>query len=345
MRIAVIADPYIPVPPVTYGGIERVVAMLIESYEAAGHTVTLFAHPDSKVRCKLVPYGAPPHRGRIVRMCEIIQIWEKLITRKKGFDVIHNFGRLAGLMPLYFSRIPKIQSYQRAITPANVLVASALARRSIFFTACSDNCRKYGKLPGNWTTIYNGVSLDNYCYRETVSPDAPLIFLGRIEKIKGAHTAIDVARKAGRRLIIAGNHSSLPHDAYYWNHKILPHIGKDGIEYIGPVNDHQKNQLLGSSAALLMPVEWDEPFGIVMVEALACGTPVIAFKRGAVPEVIQDAYNGFVCDSSEEMVSKVKSIGSINRLECRRTVEARFSRQVITREYLSLYYRAIQGSN
>lgn len=343
MRIAIIADPYIPVPPDKYGGIERIIAMLIENYVAQGHRVTLFAHPDSMVDCELVHYGIPPHKGHIKRLREILQIWQKLAPRKNDFDIIHSFGRLIGLLPLYFSKVPKVQSYQRPINWLNIFLASRLAGKGLFFTALSDNCRRYGHLPGRWMTIYNGVSINKYRFEPRVAKDAPLVFLGRMERIKGVHTAIEVARRTGNRLIIAGNHSALPHDAEYWKRYILPQIGKEGIEYIGPVNDAQKNDLLGRAAALLMPIEWEEPFGIVMAEALACGTPVIAFRRGAVSEVVEDGVNGFVCESKDAMVAAVKKIGSIQRTTCRNVAEQKFSDKVIVGQYLSLYNSLVRA--
>lgn len=173
MHIAVTADPYIPVPPDKYGGIERIVDMLIKEYLKRGHKVTLWAHPDSKVNCELIPYGISSHKGLIIRTKELWQVMSGLYRRRKDFDIIHNFGRLAGMFPLYFSKIPKIQSYQRAVTRRNPWIASMLAGDSIFFTAVSDNCRAYGNLSGRWQTIYNGASPEKYEFNASIAPDAP----------------------------------------------------------------------------------------------------------------------------------------------------------------------------
>ncbi len=167
------------------------------------------------------------------------------------------------------------------------------------------------------------------------------MFLGRVERIKGAHTAIEVARKSGRRLLIAGNRTTAGGEPEYFEREIAPHCDDRSIAYVGPVTDAEKNDLLGRAAALLFPVEWGEPFGIVMVEALACGTPVIAFRRGAVPEVVEAGTTGFLCESVGDMVEAVRGISSLDRADCRRSFEKRFSDQVIVGRYDRLYRRVV----
>ena len=154
--------------------------------------------------------------------------------------------------------------------------------------------------------------------------------------MKGTHIAIDVAKKSGSRLVIAGNVSQ-GHEPYF-KEFVQPHVDGDQIVYLGPVDDSQKNQWLGKSRALLMPILWEEPFGIVMAEALACGTPVIAFRRGAVPEIVEGGVNGFICNTADEMTVAVNKVDSIDRRNCRLTAERKFSDQVIVSEYERLYY-------
>jgi glycosyltransferase involved in cell wall biosynthesis len=168
-----------------------------------------------------------------------------------------------------------------------------------------------------------------------------LVFLSRVEAIKGAHLAIEIARRAGRRLILAGNHSATTLDAKYWTNQIVPHLGKHGIEYIGPVDDRQKNELLGRARALLVPVQWDEPFGIVFAEALTCGTPVLSCPRGALPEIVTDGKTGFLADSIETLTAAVRRVDAIQRAACRRSAEERFSRRLITQAYVSLYEKCL----
>jgi glycosyltransferase involved in cell wall biosynthesis len=158
-----------------------------------------------------------------------------------------------------------------------------------------------------------------------------------VEWIKGPHLAIKVAQRAGRRLVLAGNIPATAEHRAYFDAEIRPHLNGQYVQYIGPVDDSVKNQLLGEAAALLMPVLWEEPFGIVMAEALACGTPVIGLNRGAVPEVVEDGVNGYVCDSVQEMVEAVGRLGSIDRQGCRIVMEKRFSDRTIVTDYLRIY--------
>jgi glycosyltransferase involved in cell wall biosynthesis len=168
-----------------------------------------------------------------------------------------------------------------------------------------------------------------------VAADAPLVFLGRIEHIKGVHVAIDVARRAGRRLVIAGTVAD-EHREYFERH-VVPAIRGGDVSYVGPVDDNAKSDLLGRALALLMPVLWDEPFGIVMAEALACGTPVIGFDRGAVSEVVDHGHTGIVCGDEAGMVEGVAQVARIDRAACRLTAERRFSAGVLVDAYESLY--------
>jgi glycosyltransferase involved in cell wall biosynthesis len=253
------------------------------------------------------------------------------------FDVVHSFARLAYLTPLLLLRLPKIMSYQRGISPRSVRLGNLLARGSLNFTACAAHLIRQWQHDKNFHVIYNGVPLASYQCTVRVEPDAPLVYLGRVEEIKGVHLAIEVAKNSRRRLVIAGNVPRAEHHQHYFAEKIEPHIDGKLIEYAGPVDDVQKNRLLGASAAMLMPLLWEEPFGIVMAEALACGTPVIGLRRGSLPEIIQDGINGFVCDSVDEMVSAVSRIPEIDRRNCRQIAEHKFSDRVIVDSYERLY--------
>ncbi len=340
MRIGLVADPYLPVPPETYGGIERVIAMLVAGLERRGHHVTLFAAPGSRVDCELVPYGVPPHFTHAARLRELAQVASGLVRRAGRFDLVHSFGRLAALLPILPLALPKLQSYQREVTARSVRLGARLSRGSLLFTACSDALRRDVNALGRWATVYNGAPADRYAYRARVPSDAPLVFLGRVERIKGVHTAIAVARGAGRSLVIAGNvpegHRS------YFESEVLPHVDGERIRYVGPVDDAGKNRLLGEAAALLMPVEWEEPFGIVMAEALACGTPVVGSARGAVPEVVEHGTSGFVCRSLEELIEAIGRLVEIERGACRQRFEAKFSDAAVIAAYEGLYERELE---
>jgi len=338
VRIAVTVDPYIPVPPVHYGGIERVVDFLARGLVSRGHEVTLLAHPESRTTAKLIPYGVAPHMGHRERAMELWQVGSRLWKLRNEIDIIHSFGRLAALLPVLPLRsLPKLQSYQREIPWEGVRRAHRLAGDSLGFTACSTSMYAGRSLPGCWTTIPNGVDVDAYRFVPEVPPDAPLVFLGRVERIKGAHHAIEIARASGRRLVIAGNVVRSGPDAAYFDDEIAPAIDGEQVRYIGPVDDAQKNELLGKASALLMPIEWEEPFGIVMIEAMACGTPVVAFARGSVPEIVRQGENGFICDGVRDAVRAVSELPRVRRAEVRRDVEERFSSRSVVSAYEALY--------
>lgn len=338
MRVALTVDPNIPVPPAGYGGIERIADFLARGLVARGHEVTLLAHPDSHTSGRLVPYGVPPHVGVVPRIRELAQAGGYLFRHRAEFDVVHSFGRLAALVPILPDRgLPKLQTYQRDSVPwGSVATAVRLAGPSVRFTGCSTSVyrdRPAGPLGGQWQTVFNGADLRKYVATPIVDADAPLVFLGRLAAFKGPQHAIAIARAAGRRLILAGPRE--PNDHGFFERAIAPHLG--AVQWVGEVDDADKNQLLGLAAALLMPIEWEEPFGIVMAEALACGTPVIGFARGSVPEVVRDGVNGFVVKDVAGAVAAVGRLRAIDRRAVRADCEARFSDRAIVDAYLAVY--------
>lgn len=341
LRIAITADPYLPVPPRLYGGIERVVALLVSGLVRRGHEVTLIAHPQSRTPAVLVGYGVPPHTGASARVRELFQVGSALVRLSGSLDIVHSFGRLAALAPVLPMRgVKKIQSYQRAIPWIGVRRAARLGGNSIVFTGCSTSLYASGNgATGGtqWRTVFNCVDPSSYVAVTAVGANAPLAFLGRIERIKGTHTAIEIARAAGRSLVIAGNIA----DSDYFNHEVAPQLDDRTVSYIGEVDDAAKSRLLGASAALLMPIQWDEPFGIVMAEAFACGTPVIGFARGSVPEIVREGINGFVVRTAAEASQAVEQLNRIDREAVRRDCEERFSCDAIVHVYEDLYREAV----
>jgi glycosyltransferase involved in cell wall biosynthesis len=253
-------------------------------------------------------------------------------------DVLHSFSRLAYLVPLLCARLPKVMSYQRHTGGRQIGLAARLGGRTMRFTGCSDYiCRLASPAGGVWRPIPNFVELDKFPFAGGVPPDAPLLFLSRIENIKGPDVAIAVARASGRRLILAGNRAEQGPERDFWDEAIAPHLGKDGIEWVGEVGDAQKKALLAQAAALLVPIRWDEPFGIVFAEALAVGCPVISCARGALPEIVEDGRTGFFIRNVEDGVSAVRRLPGIDRAACRKAVEERFSASVCAGQYLGLY--------
>lgn len=338
MKIAIIVNPLIPVPPEQYGGIERIVFMLIQELIKNGHDVTLYANEHSQPGCKLIGYRESAQYG-VKDMFRINRLTSKIAFQH--FDLVHAFGRMNNIALLMLSRIPKIVSYQLPPTVSQVKKAVSIApKNSLRFTACSNYIA--GKISpfANVTAIYNGVDIDDYQFNTDIAEDAPLTFLGRIQQEKGIAIAIQAAKKTNQKLVIAGNIPNEAQHQQYFNEQVKPHIDGEQIKYIGPVNDSQKNELLRNSKAFLMPVTWDEPFGIVMAEALACGTPVIGFKRGAVPEVVTNGFNGFVCDTEAEMEAAINNIGSVSRETCRQVAEQKFSAGVLAKQYEDLYQLA-----
>jgi glycosyltransferase involved in cell wall biosynthesis len=338
LKIAVIVNPLIPVPPEQYGGIERIVFMLIQELKKSGHEVTLYANENSQPGCKLIGYRESAHYG-LKDLVNINRLTSKIAFQH--FDIVHTFGRMSNIALLMLSSIPKLVSYQLPPTISQVKKAVSIAHKnSLRFTACSNYIANQINTFADVTTIYNGVDINDYDFNADVTTDAPLTFLGRIQQEKGTAIAIKAAKKLNQKLVIAGNIPNEPIHQQYFNEQVKPYIDGEQIKYIGPVNNSQKNQLLRNSKAFLMPVTWDEPFGIVMAEALACGTPVIGFKRGAVPEVVTNGSNGFVCDTEADMITAINNIGNINRATCRQVAEQKFSAGVLAKQYEELYQRA-----
>ncbi len=339
-RLALTVDPEIPVPPRLYGGIERVVDMLVEGLGARGWEVFLFAHPDSATPARLFPY--PALRSQAKRDL-VLNTWHvfRHVARLKP-DLIHSFGRLAYLTPLLPTAIPKIMSYQRVISRTTVAWGRRLSQGSLRFTGCSRRLIEGVAGIGDWRVVYNGVRMASYPFQPSVPADAPLVFLGRLEEIKGPHLAVRAAKASGRKLVLAGNRPAGKIHADFFEREVAPHVDGQRVRYAGPVDDLQKARLLGGAAALLMPILWEEPFGIVMAEALACGTPVIGLRRGSVPEVVTHGIDGFVCDSVDEMVDAVGSLSRIDRSRCRQTAQSRFSDQAIVGEYERLYLELLE---
>jgi len=336
MRILLTADPEIPVPPRGYGGIERIVDALVRALRAQGHVVGLVAHPESGSPADRL-FGWPGRRSGSARDGLRNAAALRGAVRQFQPDVLHSFSRLAYLLPLLPSRLPKVMSYQRHTGGRGVAWAARLGR-NLRFTGCSEFiCGQGRKAGGTWTAIPNFVEMDKYEFVAAVPPDAPLVFLSRIETIKGPDLAVAIARASGRRLILAGNPADRGPEREYWDRKVAPELGRHGIEWVGEVDDVQKNALLGRAAALLLPIQWDEPFGIVFAEAFATGTPVIACPRGALPEIVTDGRTGFFISSVESGVAAVRRLPEIDRAACRRTAERQFSLAVCAEQYLALY--------
>jgi glycosyltransferase involved in cell wall biosynthesis len=330
-------DPGIAVPPIHYGGHERLVYLFAEEYTKLGHEVTLLAGPGSHCSGKTVTYGINDlDRSTTQIWKEITFVWKYLWQNRSNFDLVHNFGRLIYFLPILNQPVKKLMTYGRPVAKRGIKIVSALPNRNLVFTACSDYCVSTGNVAGNWKTVYNAVDFSLYKLNQKVDDNAPLMFLGRLDKVKGMQHAIKVAKATGSRLIIGGNIPDTPDNYAYYKSEIEPQIDNDQIKYLGPLNDADKNKYLGKAKALLFPIEWDEPFGMVMIEAMACGTPVIAFRRGSVPEIVTDK-TGLIVDTVEEMAAAIQKTNLIDRKICRETAKNSFDVTVIAAHYLDIF--------
>ncbi len=337
MRILLTADPMIPVPPTGYGGIERIVDSLLRHYRAAGHQVALLAHPASTAPADaLFAWRAPADGGPSATLRNALAL--RRAVRSFAPDVVHSFSRLAYLLPVLPTRQPVVMSYQRHTGGRQVALASRLGGRTLRFTGCSEFiCTMGRRAGGEWHAIPNFVELEKFDFVPAVPADAPLVFLSRLDDVKGPDLAIAIARAAGRRLILAGNRSDDAPQRAFFEREIAPHLDRDGIAWIGEVDDVAKNRLLGQAAALLVPIRWDEPFGIVFAEALACGTPVISTARGALPEIVRHGETGFLVKTVADGADAIARLPSLDRRACRPAVERRFTAPAVAASYLDLF--------
>jgi len=340
MRLLLTADPEIEVPPRLYGGIERIVDVLVRRLKAMGHEVGLVAREGST--CPADAFYSWPGKSSLSRadtLSNMLALWKA----KRDFrpDLLHSFSRIAYLTPHLRGRTPLVMSFQREPTARTVGLAVKLAAPGVLtFTGCSEYIARNGRPSGGeWLGIPNFADTEGLHFSPSVPDDAPLVFLSRVEEIKGAHWAIEIARRTRNRLIIAGNHSETGPEGEFWRQKILPEIGRDGVEYVGPVDDVQKDELLGGAKAMVVPIRWNEPFGIVFAESLACGTPVISCPTGALPEIVRPGVEGFLIESIEQGCEAVGKLGTIDRATCRRRAEEHFSAHAVVSRYDELYRR------
>jgi glycosyltransferase involved in cell wall biosynthesis len=335
MRIAQIAPLAEPVPPEMYGGTERVVSQLTESLVERGHEVTLFASGDSKTAAHLVPVTPEALRLSSQEVDPSIYLTLELgmvFDRAADFDVIHSH---VDYFALPFARLvatPVVTTlHGRLDLPGLPTIFERY--RDAQVVSISDSQRQ--PLPGaTWAaTVYNGTDLGRFTFNEAGGDY--FAFVGRICPEKNIEGAISIAHRTGVPLRIAAKVD--PVDVDYHEAVIKPLLDGRHVDYLGELGDEDKNELLGSARALLFPVDWPEPFGLAMTEAMACGTPVLALRRGSVPEVVEDGVTGFVRDSEEELAQVAGEISRLSRRACRERVERHFSVDVMTDGYEAVY--------
>jgi glycosyltransferase involved in cell wall biosynthesis len=342
LKVAIVSPVWFPVPPSGYGGIEWIVALLADGLVDAGHEVTLFASGDSRTKANLVAVyeTAPSHAiGR--------SFWElrhalACYGHADEFDVVNDHAGPVGLVLSGYVSAPVVHTVHGPMSgEAGALYenVAALVPNLHLISISINQRRPKPHLP--WlANCPNALDLSVY-------PCKPhrgdyLLFLGRMSPDKGCHRAIAVAMELGVPLKIAGKKQDR-REHQYFEEFVAPHLGHHEIEYLGEVHHGTKVELLQDARATLFPIEWDEPFGLVMIESMACGTPVLATNRGAVPEVIEHGRSGIVVDDYREMVTAIEDADALDPLECRRYVEERFSQRRMVADYVDAYREAIVG--
>ncbi len=339
MRIAQVAPLYESVPPKYYGGTERVVSYLTEELVKEGHQVTLFASGDSVTNAKLVAICERSLRldsGCIDQLAHHFVLLERLAKSAPEFDIIHSHIDYLYFPLLRRQPTPAVSTLHGRLDLPD-LVPLHREFNGVPLVSISNSQRE--ALPWvNWVaTVHHGLPEDLYNLRE--HPGDYLAFLGRISPEKGVDRAIQIAKRLRMRLKVSAKVD--PVDREYFESAIKPLLNDSLVEFVGEIGEPEKNDFLGNARALLFPIDWPEPFGMVMIEAMACGTPVIAFRRGSVPEVIQDGVSGRIVEDVEEAVKALEQIGTLDRRRCRRAFEDRFSAARMAREYVSVYERLI----
>jgi len=328
MRVLVIVDPQISVPPSHYGGTERIVALLCQELTKAGHEVRLLAGRGSRDYGGGLIVHHAPSKARVSRVFHKLYFQWLSWRALEGIDVVINNGRL-DYLPVIALRAPSLVTwFHNPVRQGEIDYFNVIRRSRRCEVFISESQAATLRSLGERCIIHNAVDTDFFTFSPSPSEPAYAVFLGRLTKNKGVHLAIDVARRAGIHLKIAGNVSTREERGLeYFEQTVRPELGRD-CEWVGEVDDMQKRELLHGACALLFPIKWAEPFGIVMAESLACGTPVVALRRASVPEVIRHGVNGFICENVDEMVTALRDIRSLSRARCREDAVERFGAKI-----------------
>lgn len=333
LKIAQIAPLWAPVPPISYGGTELIISLLTEALVKRGHKVSLFATSDSKTSAKLISFWQESlWRAKLSSPHAVIGLmFKKILETADSFNVIHNHTGFYFCPFAPFIHRPVISTIHRPITAETTRLFKAYPQMN--YVAISKDQKRSAPSLKFKAVIYNGIDIKKYKYNS--EPKDYLLWLSKLTPDKGILEAIEVAKIAKERLIIAGNIPS--DDGRFFRYEILPRLDGDQIRYVGEVNFERKVGLLKNAKALIFPVLRREPFGLVVIEAQACGTPVIAYPNGAMPELIQDGKTGFLVKSNLEMALAIKRLDRIKRINCRKFVKKYFDAALMVDAYEDLY--------
>jgi glycosyltransferase involved in cell wall biosynthesis len=343
MRIAILAPVWFAVPPSGYGGIEWIVSLLADALTEAGHEVTLFASGDSRTKAKLACVFPEAPSRMIGRTQPELHHALACYTRADEFDVINDHTGMLGATLGQTVGTPVVHTVHGPLDGEPGAIYELIDRVAPHVGLISISMNQRGPKPHlNWiANCHNALDFSVYPFKPTRGEY--LLFLGRLSPDKGAHRAIAVAMEAGLPLKIAGKKQD-PKEVRYFKELVEPHL-VGGIEYLGEVSHGQKVELLQNARATLFPIEWEEPFGLVMIESMACGTPVIATRWGAVPEVIEHGRSGIIVDDYRIISAALEDADKLDPYDIRRYVEDEFSPQRMVRDYVSAYRTIIERSS
>lgn len=354
LRIAQLSTPFVDVPPETYGGTELVIHNITEELVRRGHKVTLYATKSSKTKARLkyvfkealglqgMENLLSPLASKLSWAHALPSLYHAILPFEEAneFDIIHNHFHYYGLFFSSLSKVSVLTTYHGDFSGAEKSPIEKMILekyKNNYWTTISESQKRNCKIKLNFqAVIHHGIPIEKFSFNK--KPQDYFVWLGRIVEKKGIKEAIEIAKKSNTKLIIAG---IIGRNKDFFNKEIKPHIDKKLIFFIGPVNHKEKVKLLKNAKALLYPVKWEEPFGLVMIEAMACGTPVVAFRQGSVPEIIKDKKTGFVVNNIKETLNVLKNINQINRKECRDHIKNNFTIEKMVDKYEETYKRIL----
>jgi glycosyltransferase involved in cell wall biosynthesis len=336
LKVAILGAISWPTPPPGYGPWEQVAYNIARGLTARGLDVTLFATANSTSPGRLaavVPVGLNEDRALNADVCSELHI-ASLFARARDFDLIHNNFDWKPLLYALATKLPPLVTTVHGFSSPPVLGAYYAGAERSFYCSISDADRDPGL--SYLATTYNGIDPAEWTFRD--SPGEYLLFLGRFHPEKGAHLAIDVAKRAGVRLKLAG----IPHDVAYFEELVKPRVDGDAVQFLGHVTGHARDELVGGALALMHMTTRPERFGLTLIEAMACGTPVLGARMGSIPEIVVDGVTGFLCDDVADAVAKVPRLGTLSRRACRVHVESTFTVERMADRYVEAYAEALR---